>query len=165
MILTFELLTSESEIDDVMAVEEASFTNSWTRQMYVAELGQPGMSFCYLARDADREVVGFCSLWRVVDELHINSLAVVPRQRRAGIATALLTHALGAGSRSGAVRATLEVRQSNEAARLLYARMGFTEAGVRRAYYANPLRTPSCCGAKGWTQRPAASLETHRTVW
>ena len=43
-----------------------------------------GVSFCYLASDAGGRVVGFCSFWRVLDELHINNLAVLPERRRAG---------------------------------------------------------------------------------
>ena len=139
MSISIEQLTSPSQIDDVIAIEEASFTNPWTRQMYLAELERPGLSFCYLARNPDHQVVGFCSFWRVVDELHINNLAVVPEQRRAGIATALLRYVLTEGARLGAVRATLEVRNSNEPARLLYERMGFSVAGVRRAYYTKPV--------------------------
>jgi [ribosomal protein S18]-alanine N-acetyltransferase len=139
MSISIEQLTSASQIDDVIAIEEASFTNPWTRQMYLAELERPGLSFCYLARNPDRQVVGFCSFWRVVDELHINNLAVIPEQRRAGIATTLLRYVLDEGARTGAVRATLEVRKSNEPARLLYERMGFSVAGVRRAYYTKPV--------------------------
>ena len=139
MSISIEQLTSASQIDDVIAIEEASFTNPWTRQMYLAELERPGLSFCYLARNPDRQVVGFCSFWRVVDELHINNLAVVPGQRRAGIATTLLRYVLDEGARLGAVRATLEVRKSNEPARLLYERMGFSVAGVRRGYYTKPV--------------------------
>ena len=139
MSISIEQLTSPSQIDDVIAIEEASFTNPWTRQMYLAELERPGLSFCYLARNPDHQVVGFCSFWRVVDELHINNLAVIPEQRRAGIATALLRYVLTEGARLGAVRATLEVRKSNEPARLLYERMGFSVAGVRRAYYTKPV--------------------------
>ena len=139
MSISIEQLTSPSQIDDVIAIEEASFSNPWTRQMYLAELERPGLSFCYLARNPDHQVVGFCSFWRVVDELHINNLAVIPEQRRAGIATTLLRYVLAEGARLGAVRATLEVRKSNEPARLLYERMGFSVAGVRRAYYTKPV--------------------------
>jgi [ribosomal protein S18]-alanine N-acetyltransferase len=134
-----EPLTSAEEIDEVVAIEEASFTNPWTREMYVAELANEGVSYCYLARTPDRQVVGFCGVWRVVDELHINNLAILPPYRRAGAATALLAHVLREGARLGAVRATLEVRRSNEAARLLYERMGFAVAGVRRGYYTKPV--------------------------
>ena len=42
MSISIEQLTSPSQIDDVIAIEEASFTNPWTRQMYLAELERPG---------------------------------------------------------------------------------------------------------------------------
>ena len=90
-------LTSPDEIDDVLAVEEASFTNPWTREMYLSELENRGVSFCYLARDGAGRVVGFCSFWRVLDELHINNLAVLPAMRREGVASALLTRVLQEG--------------------------------------------------------------------
>jgi ribosomal-protein-alanine N-acetyltransferase len=134
-----EPLVSPSEIDAILAIEEASFTNPWTREMYLAELQNEGVSFFYLARDPERQTRGFCSVWRVLDELHINNLAVLPAYRRAGIGSALLTHALDEGARLGARRATLEVRRSNEAARQLYERFGFSVVGVRHGYYNNPV--------------------------
>jgi ribosomal-protein-alanine N-acetyltransferase len=134
-----EPLTSASEIEDVLAIEQASFTNPWTRDMYLAELENEGVSYCYLARTVDGRVAAFCSFWRVLDELHINNLAVMPGDRRGGAATALLTRILRDGVRLGAVRATLEVRRSNEPARILYDRFGFAVAGIRRAYYTKPV--------------------------
>jgi len=134
-----EPLASPSEIDAILAIEEASFTNPWTREMYLAELRNDGVSFFYLARDPERRTIGFCSVWRVLDELHINNLAVLPACRRAGIGSALLTHVLDEGARMGATRATLEVRRSNEAARQLYERFGFSVVGVRQGYYSNPV--------------------------
>jgi [ribosomal protein S18]-alanine N-acetyltransferase len=131
-------MTSASHIDEVLAVEEASFSNPWTRAMYLAELDNRGVSFCRLARAADGNVVGFCSFWLVLDELHINNLAVVPDMRRGGVATQLLSHVLKEGAVAGARRATLEVRRSNEAARLLYERFGFEVASVRQNYYSKP---------------------------
>lgn len=131
-------LVSPSQIDAVVAIEQASFTNPWTREMYLAELENRGVSYCYLAADPNGNAVGFCSFWRVLDELHINNLAVQPSARRTGVATALLSHVLAEGVRLGAKRATLEVRRSNNAARRLYERFGFTIAGVRPGYYTKP---------------------------
>jgi len=133
-----ETLTRDN-IDDVLAIEEAAFTNPWTRAMYLAELENTAVSFCFLARDADGRAVGFCSFWRVLDELHINNLAVLPDLRRTGIGSMLLEFALQKGVELGARRATLEVRRSNDAARLLYERFGFSIAGVRSAYYSKPV--------------------------
>jgi ribosomal-protein-alanine acetyltransferase len=127
------------QIDAVLAIEEASFTNPWTREMYLAELENPGVSYCFLANDAEGRPIGFCSFWRVLDELHINNLAVIPGQRRTGVASALLTFVLDEGARLGARRATLEVRRSNDPARYLYEHFGFTVTGVRRGYYTRPV--------------------------
>jgi [ribosomal protein S18]-alanine N-acetyltransferase len=132
-------LAHVDDIDDVLGIEQASFANPWTRDMYVAELEHRGTSYCYIAREADGTAVGFCSFWRILDELHINNLAVLPERRRSGIATALLQFVLREGATLGARRATLEVRRSNEVARSLYEQFGFTVAGVRRAYYTQPV--------------------------
>jgi len=134
-----EAVKSPAQIDAILAIEEASFSNPWTREMYLAELENPGVSFCFLARDDQGCPIGFCSVWRVLDELHINNLAVTPERRRTGVATALLTFVLAEGARLGAQRATLEVRRSNDPARYLYERFGFTVAGVRRGYYTRPV--------------------------
>jgi ribosomal-protein-alanine N-acetyltransferase len=134
-----EQVTAADQIDAVLAIEEASFTNPWTRGMYLTELENTGVSYCFLAKDEDGRAVGFCSFWRVLDELHINNIAVLPPFRRLGVARTLLTYALSEGVALGARRATLEVRRSNDAARLLYERFGFTIAGVRRDYYTKPV--------------------------
>ena len=123
----------------MLQIERASFVNPWTREMYLAELENRGVSYCLVARNNSQEVVGFCSFWRVLDELHINNLAVAPPSRGVGVGTALLRAVLSQGARLGARRATLEVRRSNDAARRLYERLGFSVAGVRRAYYTSPV--------------------------
>ena len=134
-----EPLALTSDLDTILEIEQASFVNPWTREMYLAELENRGVSYCYVVRNASQRVVGFCSFWRVLDELHINNLAVAPEHRGAGAGTALLHAVLREGARMGARRATLEVRQSNEAARRLYERLGFSVAGVRRGYYTKPV--------------------------
>jgi ribosomal-protein-alanine N-acetyltransferase len=134
-----EPLSSLAEIDAILAVEEASFTNPWTREMYLAELDHEGVAFFYVARGAEGRIVGFCSFWRVLDELHINNLAVLPEYRRQGVASALLSRVIEVGAGMGSRRATLEVRSSNDVARRLYGGFGFVVAGVRRGYYSNPI--------------------------
>ena len=134
-----EQVTSPDQIDAILAIEVVSFTNPWTREMYRAELDNRGVSYCYVAKDDEGAIVGYCSFWRVLDELHINNLGVLPSRRRSGVATALLTFVLRHGVALGATRATLEVRRSNDAARLLYERFGFVVSGIRHAYYTKPV--------------------------
>ena len=106
--------------------------------MFERELQHPEISYVYVVRTTSGSVVGYCSVWVVFDELHINNLAVAPEWRRQGAGGALLAHVLRESRRLPAQRATLEVRTSNAAARRLYERLGFTVTGVRPGYYSNP---------------------------
>jgi ribosomal-protein-alanine N-acetyltransferase len=162
MDVTIEPLRTADELDQVLDVERASFTNPWTREMYLAELNNTGVSFCYIAKTPTGEILGFCSFWRVVEELHINNLAVAPAHRRAGIASALLDRVLRDGAALGATLAMLEVRRSNEAALQLYERFGFLPAGVRRRYYTNPIEDALVLWRDGLTGWPHVRLRPMR---
>src|SRR4051794_33981333 len=50
-----EPLSQLEQIQDVLAIEELSFTNPWTREMYVAEFDNPDVAFCYLAKNSAGE--------------------------------------------------------------------------------------------------------------
>jgi ribosomal-protein-alanine N-acetyltransferase len=93
----------------------------------------------YVVKLDDGSIAAFCACWLVVDEIHINTLAVDEGERRQGIATALLQHVLADLAAAGATHATLEVRRSNAAALRLYERLGFAVAAVRPAYYTEPV--------------------------
>ena len=134
-----QLVSSAGDLDAILDIEHASFTNPWTREMYLAEFENQGVSYCFVVRDAAGRILGFCSFWRVLDELHINNLAIAPEERGRGAGTALLQRVLQEGERLGARRATLEVRASNLAALRLYGRLGFSVGGVRPGYYTNPI--------------------------
>jgi ribosomal-protein-alanine N-acetyltransferase len=129
---------AETDIDAVVALEAASFTNPWTRDSLVWELGNSDVTRVYLLRDDAGQVAAFCTCWVIFDELHINTLAVAPAARRQGLATTLLEHVLGEAVEAGATRATLEVRASNLAAINLYERLGFHVAARRPNYYTKP---------------------------
>lgn len=155
MPIVVEPVKSDEDLGGLIAVEEASFLNPWTREMYVAELQNPNVSYLFVAKDPEGHVVGFCGFWRVLDELHINNLAVLPECRRQGIASKILARVFDEGRRVGAGRATLEVRRSNEIARRLYERFGFTVAGVRRGYYRHPDEDALVLWREGFPEEPA----------
>lgn len=131
-------LRNESDLDDMVRIEGLTFTRPWTREMYIAEIEQSNVAHFYIARDAVGEAIGFCACWQVIDEVHINNLAVLPEHRRGGVASALIRRALEDGAARGAHKATLEVRRSNEPALRLYEQCGFRVTAVRREYYSHP---------------------------
>jgi ribosomal-protein-alanine N-acetyltransferase len=134
-----ERLQSEEDLDAVVEVEAASFNNPTTRTWYENELQRPDVCFVYLIRTRDCPVAGFCAFWKVLDQIHINNLAIRPDYRRRGLARQLLARVMEEAVRLGAPTATLEVRRSNDAARELYQSAGFKLAGVRTSYYTNPI--------------------------
>jgi ribosomal-protein-alanine N-acetyltransferase len=132
-------LAGDDDLTGVLEVEQESFTNPWTREMYAWELRNRGFCHIYVVRDDAGRVIGFCTFWLVFDEVHINNVAIRPGFRGQGIGTALMRHVFAEGTRLGARRATLEVRASNGGALRLYERLGFSVAGRRRNYYSSPV--------------------------
>ena len=82
-------------------------------------------------------IAGFVGLWFVLDEAHIVIIGSRPRDRRRGIGELLLISAIEAAMKRGSRLVTLEVRESNQAARALYRKYGFREVGLRKRYYAD----------------------------
>ena len=134
-----QLLTSPADLDGVVEIERVSFNNPTTREWYEAELRRPDVCFIYLLRTLDHPVAGFCAFWRVVDQIHINNLAIRPELRGRGLGSQLLQGVIAEAGRLGATTATLEVRRSNQAAIRLYTRAGFAQVGVRQSYYTQPV--------------------------
>lgn len=133
--VTIERLVEPTEGDRraILALEAASFSNPWTPDSFDAMLATR-VSHLYVARDT-AGIVAFCACWVFDDELHVNTIAVDATRRREGIGRALIAGVLG---RTGARRATLEVRSSNVAALRLYESFGFIVTAVRPRYYENP---------------------------
>lgn len=134
-----EPLADDQDLEGVLEVEAESFTNPWTRDMYAWELQNRAVCHILIVRTEECRVAGFCAFWLVVNEIHINNLALRPQFRAQGLGTALLHHVLAEARVLGARRATLEMRASNDPARRLYERLGFYVAGTRRNYYTSPV--------------------------
>lgn len=134
-----EPLAGPADLDRVVALEAATFFNPTTRDWYEAELARPDVCKIFVLRTADQPVAGFVAFWRVLDEMHINNVAIDPALRRRGLGRKLLTGALEAAAAMGIRHATLEVRRSNTAAVSLYLGLGFRQVGIRSAYYSSPV--------------------------
>jgi [ribosomal protein S18]-alanine N-acetyltransferase len=123
-----------SRVAEIHAIASVSFDAPWSPGAFEEEF-RTGEAAIWIASDAAGAVHGYIVVRRALDEAHILSLATAPATRRSGVATALLTHALGVERASGARIAHLEVRAGNAEAIAFYARHGFREMGRRRRYY------------------------------
>lgn len=131
---------TEEDLEAVHALEVMCFPTPWPLKSFRYELEENSASRQWVAVQpaADgqpEEIIGMLVAWLLVDLTHIATLAVHPDRRRQRLAYQLVCTALNETLDEGAVSATLEVRESNSAAQILYRRFGFQLAGKRPNYY------------------------------
>src|SRR4051812_39266390 len=126
------------DLNFIAALEKAAFSDPWSRASFESVIDEPA-AYIAVARAATEVILGYVVAWFAADEGEIANLAVREPTRRQGVGASLLDAALGEGRRRRAKNMYLEVRDSNEAARRLYASRGFEELGRRRGYYKRPV--------------------------
>lgn len=87
--------------------------------------------------EKDEKVVCHVATAGVFPEMQINSVA--SSEKRKGYATELLKHILSEKKNEGIETVSLEVRVSNNAAKALYEKLGFTAVGTRKKLYDKPV--------------------------
>ena len=129
-------LMTPDDIEHVLIVENASFTTPWSRSAFVSELANKGFTRYFVAV-VNNCIVGYAGMWVILDEVHITNIAVHPNWRGRRIGEALLCRVLEDAVLAGSRGVTLEVRISNDVARNLYRKYGFTDEGTRKGYYSD----------------------------
>ena len=126
------------DLASVASIELAAFSDPWSLRSFREALDSGSVYFACARRD-DGGVAGYVVAWFVADQGEIANIAVAPDQRGRGVGRALLDAALGEAGARGISAVFLEVRDSNQRARELYASRGFEEVGRRRRYYRRPV--------------------------
>lgn len=124
------------EVSQVAELEKRCFSQPWSEKSVAGELDNP-LALWLVAMEGDC-LAGYVGSQTVMDETDMMNLAVAPEFRRQGVGKALLNALIASLKELGSQCLILEVRDSNEAARALYAKLGFVEIGRRRGYYRNP---------------------------
>jgi ribosomal-protein-alanine N-acetyltransferase len=127
---------TRDDLTAVMRLEEELFSpDTWTRAMYLEELGMTDTRSYTVAVEGE-DVVGYAGLIAYPDEAHVATIGVTGTRQGEGIGGRLLDALLAEADRRSPV-VLLEVRATDEATQGLYARRGFVPIGVRPNYYPN----------------------------
>lgn len=127
---------TEELIDDIMIVENLSFSVPWSRNAFLEEIKNNKFAV-YIAAKVGERAVGYAGMWKVLDEAHITNIAVHPEFRNAGIGSLLMETLIDMAKKEGITSMTLEVRKGNINAQRLYFKYGFTVEGIRKGYYSD----------------------------
>jgi ribosomal-protein-alanine N-acetyltransferase len=129
---------SADDIAEVAAMERRCYADPWPAAAFASLPENPSVFFAVARSGVDGHLSGYVVGWHVLDEAELANLAVEPAARRCGVGRLLLDRMLDDAGERGAARVFLEVRESNEAARQLYASRGFEEVARRKKYYRSP---------------------------
>lgn len=126
------------DLDAIADLEIEAFPDdAWTRDyLEIALAGRmPTVRLLVAVDDAVGTVVGHALISIVYEIAELQRIAVTATYRRQGYATALLDETVALGTREGAERLLLEVREGNDAALAFYRVAGFAEIDRRERYY------------------------------
>lgn len=124
-----------ADIENVIAIERASFQFPWSTRFFLDEL-QVDCARSILA-EVEGRIVGYVLFWFLPEEVDIHNIAVHPDFRRQGIGRLLLEQVIDSARRQERLRVTLDVRFSNAPAQNLYRNFGFVIRGLRKGYYSD----------------------------
>lgn len=124
-----------------MALERSCHTAAhWSEQQYrdlfSGAAGKPSR-MAWLG-EGSGEVLGFLVAARLAAVWELENIVVARVAQRKGLGKALLEALLTEAAKTENASVFLEVRESNLAARGLYAKAGFQVTGRRKSYYNNP---------------------------
>ena len=94
--ITFRLMREE-DLEQVMAIENASYLTPWSRGAFVREIVE-NVTATYVVAIQDEAIVAYAGMWTLLDEGHITNIAVHPDHRRRGLASPRCASWRGAAS-------------------------------------------------------------------
>ncbi len=121
-----------TDVADVIAVERASYTFPWSEGVF-----RDCIRVGYLCRvvEVNGEVGGYGIMSYGAGEAHILNICIRADLRGLGLGRRLMHFLLDRARAARMQDVFLEVRPSNPAAIALYASLGFSQIGTRKAYY------------------------------
>ena len=125
-------------IREIAALDRLSVgADAWSEDTLSEECGRDG-GFVLACLTPNSEICGFAVFSAVLDEGCLNSIAVSEGFRRQHIGEGLISEMFEILRKQGVKTVSLEVRESNAAARGLYEKSGFSCQGVRKNFYREP---------------------------
>ena len=130
-----ELMKTE-DLDQVLEIEEKSFSRPWNRTYFEHELGNNELSELFVYRE-NGKIIAYGDLWYMFENCDLTKIAVREEYRNKGYGYRLLSYLIKKAKARECEFMHLEVDVNNSAAINLYNKMKFDIVRTRRKYYEN----------------------------
>lgn len=125
------------DISGVSKIEERCFSDPWSLE--AVREGLENSLDTWLVLKEKEGILGYCVFRIIAGEGELLRIAVLPEFQGRGLSKKLMDQMVEYSRKKKAETMFLEVRESNEKARNLYRSYGFSEVGIRKDYYRNPV--------------------------
>jgi ribosomal-protein-alanine N-acetyltransferase len=128
----------KSDISQIVEIEKASYPKPWDETAFICELSRQyaGFNIFLAAEDEDTgKIAGYIVGNLIIDYIHVLNIAVAEEFRKRGLAGNFMQKAEQEALKRGLGALTLEVRENNEPAVMLYKKLGYEVKGRRPKYY------------------------------
>ena len=122
-------------LTDCMDHDQKSFNGFWTKSQWERELSDPKRICLGIIELKTKKLLGLCSAWLIIDELHITYISIHPTLQRKGLGKLLLSDLIQRSILLQTNSIHLEVNDTNEPAKAFYKSMGFKNIGNRSNFY------------------------------
>ena len=125
-----------SHLLEIEEIESKEILMPWSYNSLKDLLSNDNIVFRVMI-DSSNKVIGYYSFAQILDEGHINNIAVRSLDQSKGFGTKLMEDMINQASKRGINALTLEVEIENIRAINLYKKFNFTNEGIRIKYYKN----------------------------
>ena len=127
--------TKLHHLEEISIIENNSFKKPWSKIQIQSDI-QSEMDSENWVSILDEQVVGYMFGWKIMDQYHLNNIAVHPDFICRRIGTQLMRHLISILISKRVYTILLEVSAKNIPAIKFYQSFGFTSEGTRKNYYA-----------------------------
>ena len=122
-------------LNECVDLDQKSLNGLWSKSQWARELTDPRRICLGIINLETKKLLGLCSAWLVIDELHLTVLAIHPMHKRKGLGRFLLSDLIKRSKSLQTNHIHLEVKKNNETAIAFYKAMGFKTVGHRSNFY------------------------------
>jgi ribosomal-protein-alanine acetyltransferase len=122
-------------IEEILEIEKESFSNHWTKQMFLAEAENKFSHFKICI--TNNLIIGFIIYRIVLEEAEILNIVIINQFRGKSFGRQLLNYAINDIKENKVRNVFLEVNKRNIIAQNLYRNGGFVQYSTRQNYYGN----------------------------